>query len=76
MNVLTGVMPPTGILFPEATLQSELFAIMAAFVALNTVMYVALSVAKILPKVYFGDWIRTHKARSETRSIHPDAPIR
>lgn len=63
---------PMGMLFPEATLQSELFAILAAFVAINTVMYVALAIAKILPKIYLNDWIRRRQQRSETRSIHPD----
>lgn len=74
MNTLQQLTAPMGILFPEATLQSELFAILAAFVALNTVMYVALAIAKILPKVYLNDWIRRRRQRSETRSIHPDAP--
>lgn len=73
--LMQDLMLPRGILFPEATLQSELFGIMAAFVAINTVMYVALAVAKILPKVYFTDWIQRPKQRSETRSIHPDAPV-
>ncbi|WP_253905162.1 hypothetical protein [Arthrobacter sp. H14] len=75
MNAAIGVMPPTGILLPGATLQTELFAVLAAFVAINTVMYVALSVAKILPKVYLAGWLRKQKTRSETRSIHPDAPV-
>ena len=34
-------------------------------------MYVAVAVAKILPKVHLGDWLNTSYARSETRSIHP-----
>lgn len=75
MNALQELTVPMGILFPEATLQSELFAILAAFVAINTVMYVALAIAKILPKVYLNDWIRRRHHRAETRSIDPDAPV-
>ena len=48
---------------------------LAAFVAINTIVYVTLAVAKILPKVYFSDWIGPRNRRAETRSIHPDAPI-
>lgn len=59
-------MAPTGLLLPESILETELFAVLATFVAINTIMYVALAVAKILPKVYVTDWIR-----AETRSIHP-----
>ena len=29
----------------------------------------------MLPKVYVSDWIGTRNRRSETRSIHPDAPV-
>ena len=64
---------PTGILFPESLLHSQWFAVLATFVAINTVMYAALALAKILPKVHPSDWIRTRNERSETRSIHPDA---
>lgn len=64
---------PLGILLPEEILHSDWFAILATFVAINTLMYGALAVAKILPKVHPGDWIRTRNQRSETRSIHPDA---
>ncbi|WP_354188102.1 hypothetical protein [Arthrobacter sp. UYCu712] len=63
--------PPTGLLLPESILETELFAILATFVAINTIMYVALAVAKILPKVYLTDWIRHRNERAETRSIHP-----
>ena len=47
------------------------FAILATFVAINTVMYAALALAKILPKVNPSDWIRRRNERSETRSIDP-----
>ncbi|GAB2721982.1 hypothetical protein ACX801_10145 [Arthrobacter bambusae] len=65
---------PAGILLPEEILHSDWFAVLATFVAINTLMYGALAIAKILPKVHPGDWIRTRNQRSETRSIHPDAP--
>lgn len=66
---------PSGLVFPESTLHSDAFAVLAAFVAINTVMYVALAVAKMLPKVYVSDWIRGANRRSQTRSIHPaDTP--
>jgi hypothetical protein len=63
-----------GILLPESVLRSEAFAIASAFVAINTVIYVALTTAKMLPKVYVSDWRRRRYERSETRSIHPDGP--
>lgn len=65
---------PAGIVFPESTLTSDWFAILAAFVAINTVMYAALAVAKILPKVYRSDWFSRPNQRSQSRSIYPDAP--
>ena len=61
-----------GILLPESVLQSHLFGVLTAFVALNTVMYVALAVAKILPKIYVSDWVSRSNTRSQTRSIYPD----
>lgn len=64
-----------GILLPESLLRTEVFAVLAAFVAINTIVYVTLAVAKILPKVYLLDWIGPRNRRAETRSIHPDAPI-
>lgn len=65
---------PNGLLLPDSNLQSGVFAVLAAFVAINTLIYVALAVAKMLPKVYVSDWIRRANRRSQTRSIHPDAP--
>ena len=64
-----------GILLPESTLREEFIAVLAAFVAINTIVYVTLAVAKILPKVYVRDLVDTRNRRSETRSIDPDAPI-
>lgn len=71
---MTTLLAPLGILFPEALVRSDAFAILAAFVAINTVIYVALTVAKALPKVYFGDFLPRSYERTETRSIYPDGP--
>jgi Flp pilus assembly protein TadB len=65
---------PLGILVPEGVLRSEAFAVAAAFVAINTVLYVALAVAKMLPKVYVNDWRRRRYERAESRSIFPEGP--
>jgi len=66
---------PAGILFPSSVLHSNEFAILAAFVAINTVMFAALAVAKILPKVHPTDWLPGRNRRAETRSIHPDGRV-
>lgn len=65
----------SGILLPEAFLYSELFAVMSTVVAINTIIFVALAVAKMLPKVYFSDLLPGRSRRRETRSIHPDGPL-
>ncbi len=64
-----------GILLPQSILGSTWFAVWAAFVAINTAMYVTLALAKMLPKIYVRDWVSGRNRRTETRSIHPDAPI-
>lgn len=66
------VLAAHGVLFSEALLHSQLFAVLAAFVAINTVMYCALTVAKMLPKVYLTDWFTSSNRRAESRSIYPD----
>ncbi|MCD9197025.1 hypothetical protein [Aeromicrobium wangtongii] len=62
----------TGALIPESVLQHEEVAILAAFVAINTLVYGALALAKILPKIYVSDLLHRKRRRLETRSIHPD----
>jgi hypothetical protein len=59
-------------LFPESVMHTGWFAVLAAFVALNTVMYCALAVAKVLPRVYAGDFLTRRNRRAQTRSIYPD----
>lgn len=60
---------------PEHVLHSTWFGVLAAFVALNTIMYCALSLAKVLPKLYLSDWITSTNRRSQTRSIYPDGYV-
>ncbi len=39
-----------GILFPDSVLHSHWFQALAAFVAVNTLIYAALSLAKLIPR--------------------------
>ena len=59
-------------ILPSVLLHTEWFAVLTAFVALNTIMYVALAVGKVLPKLYVSDWVASPNRRSQTRSIYPD----
>lgn len=61
---------------PISLVVSGLINALTTFVALNAVMFAALAVAKILPKIYLNDWTRTRNERSESRNIHPDPPSR
>lgn len=65
---------PMGIALPESTLHETWFLVLAGFVAVNTIVYVTLSVAKALPRVYLRDWLPRKYNRAETRSIFPDGP--
>lgn len=65
----------TGILLPQEWLQTEWFSVLATFVAINTLIYVILGVIKIIPKFRLRRAYRGASRRSETRSIHPDAPV-
>ncbi|MHA7219247.1 hypothetical protein ACX80L_10175 [Arthrobacter sp. MDT1-48-3] len=67
-----GPIVPTGILLPESVLHSNLFAILAAFVAINTVIYASLALSNVLPKIYPSDWVTNRNRRAETRGIYPD----
>ena len=68
MNVIA----PTGLLLPAELLASPFFQFLSAFVAINTIMFAALAIAQMLPKVYFSDLVTSRGRRKETRSIHPD----
>lgn len=61
-----------GLLFPETVLQSGWFTVFATFVAINTIVYVALSVAKLFPVIRFGGRRGGFNRRSESRSIYPE----
>jgi hypothetical protein len=63
-----------GILFPTWWLGTPWYATLTAFVAVNTLVYVVLSVAKIAPPAHPGQWLyalRNPGRRREDRSIHP-----
>jgi len=72
---MTGIQVTAGLLLPESVLQTPWFSVLATFVAINTLMYVSLAVAKLLPRIHPGDWAHGRERRRETRSIHPDAPV-
>lgn len=59
-------------MLPSSLLHSEGFAVLAAFVAINTVMYAALALAKMLPKVYPSDWFQGRNRRARVRGIYPE----
>ena len=61
-------------LLPSDFLQTPWFAVLSAFVAVNTIMYVTLAVTKLLPRLHPGTWFRKGTRRSETRNIDPDVP--
>jgi len=63
--------PAWGIVFPSSLLSSQWFAVLSAFVAINTVLYTALAIAKILPKIYVSDLWQRRDRRMTNRSIHP-----
>ncbi len=62
---------PTSVIPPE-TLVSRPVQVLAAFVAVNTLIYVVLAVMSLLPKVYPSNWFTSRNRRSQTRSIHPN----
>ncbi|ADG73295.1 hypothetical protein Cfla_0378 [Cellulomonas flavigena DSM 20109] len=51
--------------------QSMPLRVLTAFVAINTVIYSVLAVAKLLPRVYPSTWFRGRNRRVEDRSIDP-----
>jgi hypothetical protein len=65
----------SGLILPQSILQSDLFAIFAAFVAINTVIYVVLALLKILPRPHITDLLQWRNRRGETRSIYPHEPV-
>lgn len=65
---------PIGILLPSSLLNSSFFSVLSTLVALNTLIFVTLAVAKMLPSIHPGDLFGRRTRRQETRSIYPDAP--
>lgn len=63
-----------GLLLPESALDQHWFRVLAAFVAVNTLAYLTLSVTRSLPWTHQADQRPRRYARGETRSIHPDGP--
>ncbi|HEX6888191.1 MAG TPA: hypothetical protein VF143_08800 [Candidatus Nanopelagicales bacterium] len=61
-------------LLPSDWLTSAWYATLTAFVAVNTLVYVVVSISKILPRMHPSTWWRSGKGasrRRETRSIYP-----
>lgn len=58
-------------LLPPSWLHSTGYQVLMVFVAINTIMYGALAVAKVLPALHPTEWL-SRRRRAETRSIYPD----
>lgn len=60
---------------PGSWLTSSWYATLTGFVAVNTLLYVVLSVSKILPRVHPTTWFSRGgiSRRRETRSIYPES---
>lgn len=71
---MSAVVVAWGLLLPERILDDHWFRVLAAFVAVNTLVYVTLAIAKALPRFYASDFLPRRYSRRETRSIHPDGP--
>ena len=63
---------PQSVLLPESVVLSAPFKILAAFVAINTVIYGTLAAAKALPKVHPPSWFAGRNRRAQNRSIFPE----
>lgn len=61
-------------LLPEAWLHSRVFVVAATFVAVNTLVYVALALVKMMPVMLPARWLPHHYHRAESRAI--DAGLR
>lgn len=65
---------PLGVLLPQSILATNTFNVLMTFVAINTLLYVVLSILKALPRFRVRLSGRRYR-RSETRSIYPDGPL-
>jgi hypothetical protein len=58
---------------PTETLsQPAILNVLAAFVAVNTLMYMSLAIVKMLPRIHLPKALRRDYQRAETRSIFPN----
>jgi hypothetical protein len=64
--------PVAAALVGVSVTQSGPLRVLVAFVTINTVMYSALALAKVLPKVYPATWFQSRNRRTEDRSIYPE----
>lgn len=60
-------------LLPSDFLLSRPMQVLAAFVAVNTLIYATLAFGAMLPRIYPRSWFTHRSRRMETRSIHPNA---
>lgn len=65
---------PIGIVLPSSLLGTSFFSVLSTLVALNTLIFVTLAVAKMLPRISLSELFGRRGRRQETRSIYPDAP--
>jgi hypothetical protein len=65
----------SGLIFPNETIHQHWYLVLATIVALNTTIYAALSIGRVLPKWLDFSKIRGKRQRAETRSIYPDSPV-
>ena len=62
----------TGILLSSDILVSRPYIVLATLVALNTTIFAALAVLKLLPRPRWPQWTRRGRTRTATRSIYPE----
>lgn len=60
-----------GLLLPDRVLLTDSFKVLATFVALNTLMYAALAVLKLVPREH-GRKGAGRNRRRQNRSIYPE----
>jgi hypothetical protein len=73
MHALTAI-APAGVLLPASVLGAGWFQVLATFVAINTLIYVTLAVAKSLPRIYPSSWFGGRDRRVQHRGIVPEPP--
>ena len=56
-------------LLPEAWLHGRVFVLASTFVAINTLIYLALALVKLMPVVVPARWLPHHYHRAESRAV-------